>query len=1246
MSASCPEPDQLQELLNHSSDPERVEQFEQHLEGCARCSNIVDGLLAGDPVVLALQSQSAQDDTPVPPLSARPDAGCQHFEAALQEVMSRLRGEVPHSATVVAQDTPSSLLRGPSEKIPLEFLAPAQGPDELGRLGDYRILNVLGTGGMGVVFRAEDPKLKRIVALKAMLPALAASPSAKKRFMREAQTAASIKHDHIVTIFQVNEDRGAPYLAMEFLHGEPLDARLKRGELGASAPGLPLAEALRIGEQIAEGLAAAHDEGLIHRDIKPANIWLETRSQASGARGQQEETMDKRQAERLAVSRASAARVKILDFGLARSTSDQAGLTVSGAIVGTPTYMAPEQAQGGAVDHRCDLFSLGCVLYVMTTGQLPFKGNDTLTVLMAIGSSDPTPPHDINPDVPEFLSSLIMRLLAKKPEDRPESAREVASSLRALRSELDEATTRPDRPKQTALKTVGGTPRISSRKRLVVAGTLVALLAAAAAGVSLLRFSTPEGEFQVEVSDDSVAVAIHKQGGLKLIERKSGKELIVQARQKQALPAGEYELVITDPKSGLEITGSPTFTLKGKDSASVRVSFRADIAAKEIAVSPLKLDPAKIPAAERYDWQPKELVAVLGKHGMRMWTPVNSLSFSPDGKLATGSNDTFVRIWDTKTLRQERVLFTTQYTDRLSFARDAKILARAHSTHGPDGIQIWDLSGNEPKLRSLSHPSHGVALSADGKLLASGGVDKLVRLWNLDSDPPKELAILSGHKERVVCVALSADGKTLASASADQTVRLWDIREGKASERGVFTRHKGLVFVAFSVDGKMLVSGESSGLGDALIRFWDLSQPKPQEIAALPAQGQALAFSPDGKTLAACGPWRNEIVLFDLAKPKPKQRSVIANNTGHSTLAFSPDGKTLAAGSVFDACVDLWDMTGNEPRLRTDRSGHLSHIRSLAFAADGKTLVSGSYNALEVWDLGHPVAKKVAQPLTKGHLRSGHIHGINQADLAARDSKLASTSIAQPTCFLWDLTDPARAMPVRLKGQQGANSVAISADGTILATDGDAKKEVRIWDLTGEDTALLDTNEPKRVSTIKLPKGYGTESLVISADGKKLAIFCAGKEWQTQLWDLSGAEPRLRAQLQNTVMLSISPDGKKLVCLGPDNTLQIWDTSGEKLRLLGKLGGYINGPTVGAAVSPDGKTIVVTGRGDGQIRLWDGKTRRWDGQSKKDDLPGWQLPGAVYRAAFSPCGQYLATGNGNGTVYIMRLPSARSKQRP
>jgi serine/threonine protein kinase/DNA-directed RNA polymerase subunit RPC12/RpoP len=313
----------------------------------------------------------------------------------------------PESATLPPRDarspTPVQVPAGLSPEY-YDFLAPAQDPGELGRLGPYRVLGVLGTGGMGVVFRAQDPQLERPVALKVMLPALAASPSAKQRFLREARAAAALDDDHIVQIYQVGEDRGIPFLAMQFLKGETLDALLRR------VNHLPVPEAVRIGREIAEGLAAAHAQGLIHRDIKPANIWLEAAQAGSDRAG----------------------RVKILDFGLARAVVPDQQITQSGAILGTPAYMSPEQSGGKTIDHRADLFSLGCVLYQTATGVSPFQSSDPVTTLIAVATEQPRPLREIDPAIPAELDDLVMRLLAKDPASRPGSAGYVVEALRSI----------------------------------------------------------------------------------------------------------------------------------------------------------------------------------------------------------------------------------------------------------------------------------------------------------------------------------------------------------------------------------------------------------------------------------------------------------------------------------------------------------------------------------------------------------------------------------------------------------------------------------------------------------------------------------------------------------------------------------------------------------------------------------------------------------------------------------------------
>jgi len=440
----------------------------------------------------AVGSANLEEERTLPPKAppddartlAAPDRG-----QAGKESLADADGRTALGAGGKGEATQALTALGPSPEL-TNFLAPAEKPDEIGRLGPYRVLKVLGAGGMGVVFKAEDPGLQRLVALKAMLPSLASSPSAEERFFREAMAAAALKHPHIVTIFQVGEERGAPFLAMEFLEGEALDDRLKRQAK------LPVAELFHIGCQVADGLAAAHERGLIHRDIKPANIWLE----------------------KVKVHGAVATNAKILDFGLARALADQTQLTQQGAIIGTPAYMAPEQAGGKPVDHRCDLFSLGCVLYRLATGQMPFKGDDTISILSAIALETPPPPAELNAEVPQELSDLIMTLLSKKAEDRPFSAHEVAKALKELAEDRGDKTVQTTgKQPATAIKKAktGKTASMpkagAGRKKWQMLALGGGLVAALLLGV-VLFWQTPHGLVKIESNDPAFEIVFDKTG--------------------------------------------------------------------------------------------------------------------------------------------------------------------------------------------------------------------------------------------------------------------------------------------------------------------------------------------------------------------------------------------------------------------------------------------------------------------------------------------------------------------------------------------------------------------------------------------------------------------------------------------------------------------------------------------------------------------------------------------------------------
>lgn len=310
----------------------------------------------------------------------------------------------PRAAMPAIGDTDQS--REPDSALSL--LGPTDDPHMLGRIGSYEVTGVIGRGGMGIVFKAFDAPLNRFVAIKMMLPHLATSGAARKRFSREGQAAAAVIDDHVLPIYGVNEWQGVPYLVSQYSSGMSLQKRIHD-----QAP-LELKEILRISLQTARGLAAAHAQGLVHRDVKPSNILLD----------------------------GTVERALLTDFGLARAVDD-ASLTRSGTITGTPQYMAPEQARGEAIDQRSDLFSLGAVIYTMCTGHPPFRAETSYGVLRRITDDEPRSIREINPDIPAWLCGIVARLLAKQPADRFASANEVAGLLEKCLAHVQQPATVP-----------------------------------------------------------------------------------------------------------------------------------------------------------------------------------------------------------------------------------------------------------------------------------------------------------------------------------------------------------------------------------------------------------------------------------------------------------------------------------------------------------------------------------------------------------------------------------------------------------------------------------------------------------------------------------------------------------------------------------------------------------------------------------------------------------------------------------
>ena len=393
---TCPPKRDLEQLLQGNLSQWTSLGLRQHVESCVYCQRALAKLRLrtspDDSINLPDELTNTESNSVTRNTDSMPK-----LELETDHLFLGTKGQATTAYNSDGSSIPEFKISPEGTKVSLSFLSSPQGPDELGRLGSYKIIKLLGAGGMGLVFEAEDTLLRRQVALKVMKPEIAIKEDHRKRFLQEARSGAAIPHDNIATVFQVGIENNVPYLAMQFLQGESLGSKLHRDGK------IPVDESLRIIREVALGIAAAHETNLIHRDIKPDNIWLESDGQGRPWK-----------------------RVKILDFGLATAISGtEEDSNESGMIMGTPHYMAPEQARGLPLDSRCDLFSMGCVLYQMISGELAFKGDNALKIMNALALHEPKPLNLIDKTVPTKVAELVHNLMIKKASERIASANDL-----------------------------------------------------------------------------------------------------------------------------------------------------------------------------------------------------------------------------------------------------------------------------------------------------------------------------------------------------------------------------------------------------------------------------------------------------------------------------------------------------------------------------------------------------------------------------------------------------------------------------------------------------------------------------------------------------------------------------------------------------------------------------------------------------------------------------------------------------
>jgi eukaryotic-like serine/threonine-protein kinase len=732
---TCPPTEELRELIHGSLSSDRQSLCTEHLDSCACCQARLEEL-ATEGTNLSRVVERLHETQPL-------------ATSAYWPALQGLAGGVAAETASLPQ------AKSRTRDVQLTFLQPATDPAYLGRLAQFDVMRILGRGGMGVVLEAFDSRLQRHVAVKVLDPELAEDEVARQRFCREARAAASVTHENVVAVHQVEKsgDNGLPYLVMQLINGETLEQRLAREKK------LPINEIVRIGMEAARGLAAAHAQGLIHRDIKPGNILLEPPS----------------------------GRVKLTDFGLARVVDD-VKLTRTGFVSGTPLYMSPEQTMGENADHRSDLFSLGAILYEMAAGQPPFAGNSALAILKQIAEVKHRPLREVAPEAPALLAELVDDLLAKKPADRYQSASDLAEVLEY--HWVHQKASSDELPAVCQVEVA----RRSLRYRIIIASIGAALLAAGLLiGMFFANRGSPSAIPMASVEKSSaepMAVLSANAGTVWSVAFDPNSDTLAMAVEDGSvrlwdLPTKSIKTTFKAHRGVIWVTRfapDGSYLATGGDDGLLKLwrmgesePFRTFPHPNAVRGLTLSHDGQRLYAGDR-------------QGGLHVWSvdseeplaqsqqpdAIYAVALSPDGSaLATAGSDKAIRLLNAATLQPKLPLEGhAGQVYALAFNRDGSRLA---SVGWDQTIRIWDAGSG---LLQNSWKAHGgdiwtVAYSPDGARLATGGIDGAVRLWNPETG--EATATYLGHKIAVHSLAFHPEGKLLASGGRDGAVRVWKL---------------------------------------------------------------------------------------------------------------------------------------------------------------------------------------------------------------------------------------------------------------------------------------------------------------------------------------------------------------------------------------------------------------------------------------------------------------------------------------
>jgi WD40 repeat protein/predicted Ser/Thr protein kinase len=1040
------------------------------------------------------------------------------------------------AAFLANQDAVARLARGvaePQAPAPCAADAPTLAPHkapgwtpgtQVRYFGDYELLEEVARGGMGVVFKARQVSLNRVVALKMILAGQLASAQDVQRFHTEAEAAANLDHSNIVPIYEVGEHGGQHYFSMKLIEGDSLGECVERFRGNARA-------AARLLQTVARAVHYAHQRGILHRDLKPANILLDNKGEPH-----------------------------VTDFGLAKRVEGGSNLTQSGAVVGTPSYMAPEQARAQkGLSTAVDTYSLGAILYELLTGRPPFRAATPLDTVLQVLEQEPVAPSKVDPRVDRDLETICLKCLEKDSAKRYGSAESLADDLE-----------RWQRGEPILARPAGRAERAWRwcRRNPAVAGLTAAVAFALVSGTLISSYFGFLAAERAREAEDKAGEA--RQAQALATERAAE----AQAREHEATEAGRRAEAKRREAEGLSYLYCVT---------KAQQYWRADDAEQADRL----LDAAP---PERRGWE---------------WHYLNRLR-RPELLALPGNG---------------------QFTSGLTVSADGKRLA-AFSNAGFAGIQVWDLTTNQV-LGKVEMMGTGRSFSAgtmtpDGQTLVLGDRAGGVSLWDATTGKlRKELATLKGA---IAAVDASRDGKQVLAACRTGSPEwgIWDLATGNR----VPTPPAIGLAVAFAPGGRVLGFKKNpalflrSSVQQELGVLWDVATGREERVLG---PMRSWSFSADGRQMAIGGyddQARPQLRVIELADGKV----VLTRETNSlGDLAFSPDGKLLAAARQLSRPIDVWDVAHGGP-IRT-LHGHTGFVNAIVFAPNGR-LVSCSWDrTIRFWDPG--VDQEAILLSGTGALYP------NAAAVDPRAEQVAFVQGGRAGSSLWgrllagDVSAPvlvwtpaSGAKPRQLlENGRGTDHVSYSADGSRLIA-GAYTGQVTVWDAT-RGTKLASVRHPGRIETVALsPDGKWAAS---GHEPKEMTDLRTGRggQWkpipgEVQVWDAATGAVRftLGGHDGTVYQTGFSPDGTT-IATASSGQLRLWDAQTGTLRR------EVRDPGIsiaGLALDPTNRLLAVASFRS--VLLYDPATGE-----KKAELAG-QGEMLFTALAFSPDGTRMATAFG------------------